>query len=211
MRLRVSLDIRRPLKREKKVRIEGGECITCTFRYERLPNFCYICGKLGHIDRYCEVLFQVPEEEIVRVWTEELRAPPRRIRKLAGEEWLERRNEGYGGRNRNGRVMQRGGGSNWREERKATPKSIANLMGNLGASVHTEGTSVMFGRAAVAGEEVPLQIREEKKRRRGAGGTVAMEEEPYETNKPTKSPKKTAQETKNGKQAGYGGAACQSP
>ncbi|CAN1824702.1 hypothetical protein LINPERHAP1_LOCUS30872 [Linum perenne] len=42
MRLRVTLDVRKPLKREKKIRVEGGESITCRLRYERLPNFCYI-------------------------------------------------------------------------------------------------------------------------------------------------------------------------
>ncbi|CAN1753319.1 hypothetical protein LINPERHAP1_LOCUS5120 [Linum perenne] len=60
MRLRVTLDIRQPLKREKRVRRNQGASVVCKFRYEKLPNFCYICGKLGHIDMYCEVLYRVP-------------------------------------------------------------------------------------------------------------------------------------------------------
>ncbi|CAN1780107.1 Uncharacterized protein At4g02000 [Linum perenne] len=210
MRLRVSLDISKPLKREKKVRVEGGKCITCTFRYERLPNFCYICGKIGHIDRYCEVLFQVPEEEIVRVWDERLRAPPRRARRLAGEEWLERRDERREGSSRGVQPVRRGGSGGWKEDKEATPRNVVTLMRNLGASAHTEGITVAFGREALSGEDDPINVREERKRRRPGGGVVLMDEEPYGGSKPTKSPKKSVQNPKSGKHAGCGDAACQS-
>ncbi|CAN1316778.1 hypothetical protein LINPERPRIM_LOCUS30193 [Linum perenne] len=50
MRLRVSIDIRQPPKREKKTSVNGGEGVTGIFRYERLPTFCFICGQIGHID-----------------------------------------------------------------------------------------------------------------------------------------------------------------
>ncbi|CAN1853534.1 hypothetical protein LINPERHAP1_LOCUS41055 [Linum perenne] len=59
MRIRVRLDIRKSLKREKPLRKSGKE-IVVSFQYERLPNFCYICGRMGHIDRYYEVRFRVP-------------------------------------------------------------------------------------------------------------------------------------------------------
>ncbi|CAN1852187.1 hypothetical protein LINPERHAP1_LOCUS40541 [Linum perenne] len=68
MRLTVRLDLRKPLKRENKPRMEGGETMTCEFKYEKLHNFCYICGRMGHIDRYCEVIFKIPPEKIVRIW-----------------------------------------------------------------------------------------------------------------------------------------------
>ncbi|KAL0313073.1 UNVERIFIED_CONTAM: hypothetical protein Sradi_5706600 [Sesamum radiatum] len=54
MRIRVVVDVRKPLFRCLKVGSLGGASLTVTFTYERLPFFCYTCGILGHIARYCE-------------------------------------------------------------------------------------------------------------------------------------------------------------
>ncbi|CAN1805844.1 hypothetical protein LINPERHAP1_LOCUS24439 [Linum perenne] len=43
MRIRVKLDVRRSLKREKVIHKPSKE-LKVTFKYERLPTFCYICG-----------------------------------------------------------------------------------------------------------------------------------------------------------------------
>jgi hypothetical protein len=48
MRLRVNLDITKPLCRGRKVRFEKDRETWITFRYERLPNFCYWCGHVTH-------------------------------------------------------------------------------------------------------------------------------------------------------------------
>ncbi|CAN1790281.1 hypothetical protein LINPERHAP1_LOCUS18765 [Linum perenne] len=61
IRLRVTIDIRQPLKREKKPRVAGGEWVMARFKYERLPTFCFIYGRIGHIDRQCEIRYRVPE------------------------------------------------------------------------------------------------------------------------------------------------------
>ncbi|CAN1744882.1 hypothetical protein LINPERHAP1_LOCUS2262 [Linum perenne] len=87
MRIRVKLDVRRSLKREKVIRKPSKE-LKVTFKYERLPTFCYICGRIGHIDRFCEVRFRVPEEQIVKLWDITLKAPPRRRKAEPSSKWL---------------------------------------------------------------------------------------------------------------------------
>ncbi|KAL0462960.1 UNVERIFIED_CONTAM: hypothetical protein Slati_0183600 [Sesamum latifolium] len=57
LRIRVGLDVNAPLKRVLKLRTTIGVEHLARFTYERLPNFCYICGMLGHIAKYCEEQF----------------------------------------------------------------------------------------------------------------------------------------------------------
>ncbi len=53
MRIRVSLDITKPLCRGRKARFEKDRETWIAFRYERLPNFCYWCGHVTHSDKDC--------------------------------------------------------------------------------------------------------------------------------------------------------------
>ncbi|CAH9120316.1 unnamed protein product [Cuscuta epithymum] len=52
MRIRVTLNITMALTRRLEVRQEGDSGIQAKFRYERLPNFCFLCGILGHADGF---------------------------------------------------------------------------------------------------------------------------------------------------------------
>lgn len=50
MRLRIRLDIRKPLKRKKKIVKKDGSEITVSCKYERLGEFCFLCGLVSHTD-----------------------------------------------------------------------------------------------------------------------------------------------------------------
>ncbi|KAL0423275.1 UNVERIFIED_CONTAM: hypothetical protein Sradi_0862300 [Sesamum radiatum] len=56
--IRVAIDITKPLKRALKIRTVLGHDHLITFTYERLPNFYYFCGCLGHLSRQCELQLQ---------------------------------------------------------------------------------------------------------------------------------------------------------
>ena len=48
LRVRVYIDVTKRLIRGKRITIEGGKCRWVNFKYERLPNFCYLYGLLSH-------------------------------------------------------------------------------------------------------------------------------------------------------------------
>ncbi|KAL0436252.1 UNVERIFIED_CONTAM: hypothetical protein Sradi_0333100 [Sesamum radiatum] len=58
VRIRVALDITKPLKRALKLRTTFGDEQLISFTYDRLPNFCYLCGCLGHLARQCDLQVQ---------------------------------------------------------------------------------------------------------------------------------------------------------
>ena len=55
LRVRVEVPIDKPLPGGGFVKNEEGERVWVDFRYKRLPNFCYICGFLGHDEKHCQV------------------------------------------------------------------------------------------------------------------------------------------------------------
>lgn len=88
MRIRVQMDITKPLRRKLKMKKEGGEPFLVEFKYERLLNFCFLCGVIGHTERFCHLLFEGGEEETVRPYGSWIRASGRRPMINAGAQWL---------------------------------------------------------------------------------------------------------------------------
>ena len=53
MRIRVVVDITKPLCCGRKIGLNKGGEGWVSFKYKRLPNFCYWCGLLTHGEKYC--------------------------------------------------------------------------------------------------------------------------------------------------------------
>uniref|UniRef100_A0A803PEE1 Reverse transcriptase domain-containing protein n=1 Tax=Cannabis sativa TaxID=3483 RepID=A0A803PEE1_CANSA len=88
-RVRVSVQVDRPLKRKKKLQLKNGLECYAFFKYEDLSTFCFICGILGHSEKFCDVNFTTPHHLIKKNYDLEMKAEPRRRRQhTIGAKWL---------------------------------------------------------------------------------------------------------------------------
>ncbi|KAG4951473.1 hypothetical protein JHK85_045340 [Glycine max] len=68
LRIRVFIDVRKPLKRTKRIKKQGNEVVEVSFKFEHLGTFCYLCGLLGHSDDYCAKLLTLENDDGTRIW-----------------------------------------------------------------------------------------------------------------------------------------------
>jgi hypothetical protein len=99
MRIRVQIDVRKPLKIDYKVKDKEGEWCIVKFKYEKLGIFCFVCGIMGHAENKCEVLFAKEHGDGVHEWSSEIRADLRRQGGRITSKWLR---EETGGRTEQG-------------------------------------------------------------------------------------------------------------
>lgn len=60
------MSVVKPLKRNMKIKRDGGNWSWINFNYERLSTFCFVCGLLGHSERDCPVVYANPKKEFDR-------------------------------------------------------------------------------------------------------------------------------------------------
>lgn len=92
LRVRVSVPLDRPLKRRMKLRKNEKEWCWVNFKYEGVPTFCFICGLMGHGEKFCEKLFEMPVENIEKPYGIWMRAEPKRKNHTIGAKWLRQGN-----------------------------------------------------------------------------------------------------------------------
>lgn len=90
LRIKVIIDIRNPLMRGIMVTVGMTEKEKwCPFAYEFLTDFCYVCGRIGHVDKQCEVRLEQGEKQ---QFSKSLRFIPERRK---GDIFEDRRSQGF--------------------------------------------------------------------------------------------------------------------
>jgi hypothetical protein len=114
LRVKVSLDISKPLPRGRKLKYEG-ESYWIVFQYERLPKFCYQCGIIRHGNEGCQKRSNLRNQEDTTKFGPWLRAKsqPRKVERHHGihpGKNESRRYEYYGREERHAREGRQGHG-----------------------------------------------------------------------------------------------------
>lgn len=84
-RVRVAIDVAKPLKKQMKLKKDNGDWAFIDFKYERLPTFCFLCGVIGHGDKFCPKDVDVTAGKPYGAW---MRAGSRRGVPTMGQRWI---------------------------------------------------------------------------------------------------------------------------
>ncbi|XP_075511118.1 uncharacterized protein LOC142546988 [Primulina tabacum] len=173
MRIRVNVDVRKPLKIFKKIKKARGEFSIVNFKYEKLSIFCFYCGILGHSDKFCDLLFEATNSNPTKEWGTWLRATPRRSAATGGERWLrdedgdgnsKNTTEGNGDFLKDGRDHRRNQGisKDLIPHQSGTQMVVANS--NINSNNKEINAPKIIGNQVE--EHIELTIHDDKKRRR---------------------------------------------
>lgn len=64
LRVRVTINLEISIRKRMKLKKSEANWCWVNFKYKGIPAFCYICGMIGHNERFCERLFDTPLEQI---------------------------------------------------------------------------------------------------------------------------------------------------
>ncbi|KAG8481205.1 hypothetical protein CXB51_025963 [Gossypium anomalum] len=78
MQIRLRIDVRLPLKRNKRIILEQECSMYALFQYEKLTLFCFLYGKLGHGEGFCPIRFTLGTQVLEFDWDNSIKATPRR-------------------------------------------------------------------------------------------------------------------------------------
>lgn len=169
MRIRVTIDLNKPLKRRMKLKIAGQDWFWIAFKYENVPSFCFICGIVGHTEKFCSQLFEKPIEEITKPYGVWMRAPLRKQVKPIGAKWL--RNGGTG--NSSGSIPGSQETRNTEDETnlysKFTPENLQVVESGGNTGTNTVQTLNMGGNFSQPAVQTTLAISVESVRKKDTG------------------------------------------
>ena len=158
MRLRVQIDVSRPLRRGALVQLgSNGAKVWTSFKYERVPDFCFGCGRIGHGRLECvddKMRSANASEQLP--YSPDLRADPRSDRSLGPGNARGGRWKGSGGRGEPSPGL-----GNMGEERRGISSSRNHGQGGpifSGSSTQSSPVTIQPVSPAPITQELPLKV-----------------------------------------------------
>nr|GLL42008.1 uncharacterized protein LOC109167867 [Ipomoea trifida] len=87
-RVRVLIDVTKPLKKHMKLKRDDGAWSVVDFRFERLLTFYFLCGIIGHGDKVCIKALHGVDPTVEKPFGAYMRAGVRRAVLTAGQRWV---------------------------------------------------------------------------------------------------------------------------
>lgn len=145
MRLRVRLDVRKPLKRKNKICKKDKTEVVVLCKYEKLGDFCFMCGLLSHTERFCKKKLEVGSAGDVKDRGSWLRAPSRKVAGGGKSKWL-REESDSGWENIFGKdeVKARSSGIQKPDIMQSSTHAVSGF-GNVVGVATNQGLSVVMG------------------------------------------------------------------
>jgi hypothetical protein len=138
MRVKVRVDVRSPLKTEKKIKLNGGMGGVVKFKYEKLGLFCFVCGILGHAENKCVVRYAMVGDNGRRSWSNEIRAEVRRPGGRVDSRWLREEGRTRDDMDANGTSEESGSQHNGPTQTNVTPPHESSSGPNNAVVVSTD-------------------------------------------------------------------------
>jgi hypothetical protein len=174
MRIRVIIDIQKPLERGRSLNI-GGKSHWVSFKYENLPVFCFNCGRIAHGENGCPTRSRPDQKKEWGVW---LRAEKFRSQGMGrgfgqqNTELSQGRSSGNTGKMASGGSIQTGATSS--EIGGPAQQPTKERAAHVHVSLHTLGGTLQAGAAGsgLGGNPKPNQQFTKESTAHISGGTL---------------------------------------
>ncbi|CAN0906898.1 hypothetical protein LINGRAHAP2_LOCUS24506 [Linum grandiflorum] len=180
MRIHVLLDVTVPLPIDKKVRQPGGNWLRGKYMYEKLPTFCFLCGRIGHIERHCAIYYRAVNPDLLeRKWDASLRAEYRKPVVSGGAQWLVQADKtGNAVDGSSNRTVLTELSQNTLARGRVISRSVVALRKNLGVSLWRPMGEEDLNEEEKSGDEMDgIEVQDDSKRRKvGSNGRLVIRE-----------------------------------